>query len=411
MKQAELARRVGISTSYMNLIEHNHRDVGGALLAKLAVALETDVSRLRNGAEAMLLEACGAAGEAHADCMPEMAELDDLAERFPGWARLIASQHDEAQRATDLLRLLNDRLSHDPYLSASIHDVLSSVTSIRSASAILADGSDLDPAWQSRFHRNIYEDSQRLAQTMGGLVSYLDQDRSADRTKALPQEEVEQWLQEHEWSFSDEDHAADCVAQNTWSTQVARHMAETYAATFIQDAVDIPVEVLKPLIETLGPDPLELAWKTGMSVPQIIRRLAVLPSETFPDGSARGAVACDASGTIIFRKPVRGFDVPRFGAACPLWPLFQALQRPQTPLVNTVRLPGEGVEGAMFDVHAFAEMEFPDGYAGPPLTKAWMLISPATDDQAQAYPVGLSCRVCSHSDCKARREPAFFASE
>ena len=38
ISQAELARRAGISASYLNLIEANKRDVGGALLKRLAAA-------------------------------------------------------------------------------------------------------------------------------------------------------------------------------------------------------------------------------------------------------------------------------------------------------------------------------------------------------------------------------------
>ncbi|MCB1843770.1 MAG: hypothetical protein KDI09_12470, partial [Halioglobus sp.] len=30
----------------------------------------------------------------------------------------------------------------------------------------------------------------------------------------------------------------------------------------------------------------------------------------------------DGSGTLTLRKPVAGFSLPRFGAACPLWPLY-----------------------------------------------------------------------------------------
>lgn len=39
LKQADLARDVGISPSYLNLIEHNRRRIGGKLLVDLARAL------------------------------------------------------------------------------------------------------------------------------------------------------------------------------------------------------------------------------------------------------------------------------------------------------------------------------------------------------------------------------------
>ena len=42
LKQAELANMVGISASYLNLIEHNRRRIGGKLLLNIAATLGVD---------------------------------------------------------------------------------------------------------------------------------------------------------------------------------------------------------------------------------------------------------------------------------------------------------------------------------------------------------------------------------
>ena len=39
-KQADLAKAIGISASYLNLIEHNRRRIGGKLLLDIAAALD-----------------------------------------------------------------------------------------------------------------------------------------------------------------------------------------------------------------------------------------------------------------------------------------------------------------------------------------------------------------------------------
>ena len=57
LRQADLARKIGISTSYLNLIEHNRRRIGGKLLNALADALDVEVSVLNQGAEASLIAA------------------------------------------------------------------------------------------------------------------------------------------------------------------------------------------------------------------------------------------------------------------------------------------------------------------------------------------------------------------
>jgi transcriptional regulator with XRE-family HTH domain len=51
MPQASLAQAVGISPSYLNLIEHNRRRIGGKLLTDLARALGVDPSSLADGAD------------------------------------------------------------------------------------------------------------------------------------------------------------------------------------------------------------------------------------------------------------------------------------------------------------------------------------------------------------------------
>ncbi|WP_299075642.1 helix-turn-helix transcriptional regulator, partial [uncultured Paraglaciecola sp.] len=56
-KQAALAKTVGISAAYLNLIEHNRRRVGDSLLDAIAKALKTDPAVLAEGAEAALLGA------------------------------------------------------------------------------------------------------------------------------------------------------------------------------------------------------------------------------------------------------------------------------------------------------------------------------------------------------------------
>ena len=55
MRQAELAKEVGISASYLNLIEHNRRRIGGKLLVNIAQVLNVETSLLSKGAEAALI--------------------------------------------------------------------------------------------------------------------------------------------------------------------------------------------------------------------------------------------------------------------------------------------------------------------------------------------------------------------
>ena len=149
-----------------------------------------------------------------------------------------------------------------------------------------------------------------------------------------------------------------------------------------------------------GPDPLTLAARFGVEVLAAMRRIAALPD------AAAGLVICDGSGTLIFRKPASGFAVPRFGAACPLWPLYTALGRPMQPVEAVVAMAGAG--GLCHRVIAYGQTRYPVGLRGPELRAAAMLILPA-GAAAGGVKIGSTCRICPQAGCPARREPSILA--
>ena len=77
-------------------------------------------------------------------------------------------------------------MTHDPHLSASLHEVLSSLSSVRATAAILAETADLDAGLAARFHRNLHKDSERLAAGAEALVAFLDARQRDATNRALP---------------------------------------------------------------------------------------------------------------------------------------------------------------------------------------------------------------------------------
>ena len=414
LRQVELASRCGISPSYLNLIEHNRRRIGGALLLKIAEALGADPSVLSEGAEAALAAALDGAADAHDQTGAERDRLEELVSRFPGWARLIEAQYAEVRRLEHVVERQDDRLTHDPFLSASMHNVLTSVTGIRSASAILAGGDEIEPEWQARFHRNIYEDSQRLAQATETLVEYLNSDETGAEGGRLPQDEFERWLMARSWQIAelDDDATVDIDslldAADVPLSNAARDLARRHLTQYARDAERLPLQTLLDAIEPEA-TPEQLSLKLTVELPVVFRRLAALAPQNAPKGVAYGLVGCDRSGTLTFRKPVPGFELPRYSGACPLWPLFQALHQPQMPI--RARLGIGGREAGRFDVIAVSEVSHPMGYDRPAVQTSWMLIREAShaDPDALVTPVGTNCRICAEADCPARREASVFA--
>ncbi len=438
IRQAELARRVGISPAYLNLIEHHKRRIGGKLLLDIAAQLGVEPAQLAEGAGVSLLEAMSDAAAAHPQAGAELAAIEEFAGRFPGWAGLIALLRRRNDALEQTVTVLSDRLTHDPQLAASLHEVLSVVTAIRSTSAILADKDGIDPEWQARFHRNLHEDSRRLAESAHALVAYLDaaeaqaEDAAVAQASALPQEELEAWLAARGYHVAElEGEAAQSPdallageRQLTRSPRT-RAFALAYLEGYRADARRVPLAALRRAIAETGIEPLALAARFDCDLACMLRRLAALPAAPGPGPGGVpvcGLVCCDGSGTLTFRKPLEGFAIPRFGAACPLWPLFQALSRPATPI--RMWLEQAGYRPRRYLAYAVAQPMPRADFSVPQTFGATMLILPDTGPAGEAVAggnvggadgadggalgIGASCRICPRERCASRREPSIL---
>ena len=87
MTQSGLAATIGISASYLNLIERNKRNIGGALLKRIAGALGLALDELDGAAGRRLLDDLGElAGDSRLAALRlDPSGIDDLAGRHPGW--------------------------------------------------------------------------------------------------------------------------------------------------------------------------------------------------------------------------------------------------------------------------------------------------------------------------------------
>ncbi|MGH1416678.1 MAG: helix-turn-helix domain-containing protein [Pelagimonas sp.] len=413
IKQAELARQAGISASYLNLIEHNRRRIGGKLLLDIANVLSVEPALLTEGAGAALIATLREAASDLPQAGAELDRVDEFAGRFPGWAELLSANRQRIAALERNVETLTDRMTHDPHLAASLHEMLSTVTAIRSAASILAEPGEIDPDWQARFHRNIYEDSARLAETSRGLVTYLEADDETATETGAPQEELDAVLEAAGHHIPElergepESVALDRLGQGI--SAPARELLQIWINRYSRDALALPMDALAPLIARHGPDPAVLVRATGADPAQVMRRLAAMPADVLPDPV--GLAICDASGVLSYRKPLSDFPMPRFGAACPLWPLYRALNRPM--VILSLPLVQQGRAGAGVWVDALALPVGGIAVNSDPIFEAHMLVRPVpreVEGAVQAEEVGVSCRVCAKPNCAGRREPSILAS-
>lgn len=170
----------------------------------------------------------------------------------------------------------------------------------------------------------------------------------------------------------------------------------------------MPRKRLKAALAEHGIDPIRLAEEFNTDLPTVFRRIAFVGEQDM--GLNIGLVVCDASGSILFRKPVAGFALPRHGASCPLWPLFTALSRPLVPIRRRVSQLGR--TAAQFDCFAVAWPEKMPGFDEDPVFRSIMMILPLSEADAEGpnvQPVGSNCRVCPRDSCVARREPSILS--
>lgn len=409
-KQADLARAIGISASYLNLIEHNKRRIGGKLLLDIAAALEVEPQTLTEGAEATLIAALREAADEAGLNGPEADRADEFAGRFPGWADVLAGTRRRVDALEATVEALTDRLGHDPHLAASMHELLTTAAAIRSTASILAETKTLQPEWRDRFHANLNEDSDRLSTSAQDLVAYLDAEPGADDAASSPQEEVEAFLSAPEFRFDQLEGAVDIEAQIdelladdlALRSPAARYIAKTVLRQIARDAASLPLDSLRTAVEALGPEPMSLARQLDQPVGCVLRRLAALPEQE------AGLVVCDRSGAVTFRKTVGGFSVPRHGACCPLWPLFAALGQPGAIIAQRVSQLGRSQ--GQFQCYAVSEPVAAQEYNAPPLLRSTMLLLPVPEGGTPGVPVGATCRICPQEQCSARREPSILSA-
>lgn len=382
LAQADLARAAGISPAYMNLIEHDRRNLTDRLRLTLAGALDMSEAELEAGREEALLNGLriAAAADISGRVAAETDRMAEFAARLPGWAGLVVALSERADAQARRLTDLSERMTQNPYLLDTMHEVLSAITSLRSTASILVKEPDMDAAWRERFHGNLDQDSLRLSVTAQALVAYLDSFEQ-DAGLMTPQEEFEAWIAEGR--------PADGPASDA-----ARELSRLWQEAEAADHRQIPDEVVSRLH---GDDPFRLAAQMGLPLDLLLRRLGM--SE--PDS---GLMICDGAGGVIFRRPAAGQEAARSGDPCAMLPIFEALAQPGTPLQRMI----ETETGHVFHTTSIALRRHADHAGGTVLSRAVMLLRPAGNPGLPIVPVGPTCRICPRHGCPARRVPSIL---
>lgn len=434
--QAEMARRIGISASYLNLIERNKRGIAGPLLRRTAAALELGLDALDGAAERRLLETLNEIAY-----QPDIAALGveadsagDFIGRYPGWARALAALARSERAATTEARALADRLTHDPFLGETVHRMLTRIAAIRSAAEILTDYPDVQAERREEFTKMIEDESQTLTDVAEALAAYFDKAQESGRA-LTPLDEVEALFEMRSGSFEEIEAVAhdldrpptrgaardlavqrlgelvdDIVAgEPVLETASARSRAREALLDYAAGAILAPMPAFAERAAELRYDMEALADAFGIDVMTVCQRLVAIPG---PDVPRFGYFRANAASMLIERRGLPGLVAPRYAAACPLWVLFRAQQSPETVIRQRALFP----TGERFVFLARAHISGPTGFGKPRHYLTDMLAVSEADAQFTVYApdpgvpveeVGTACRICPRLHCSHRVDDPF----
>ncbi len=439
MSQAQLAKKVGISASYLNLIEWNKRPATNRLLPEIARALSMDAADLEGESERRLQEHLVEIAHHHpADNFDiEWDQVGELIGRFPGWARFVGALSLSEKKAMEHARALSDRMANDPFLNETVHRMLTRIAAIRSAAEILDENADLPEKRKRRFDNIIHDESRILSEIGEALASYLDGIEDTERI-LTPVDEVEALFEAHGNRFDKiedatrmlheqlvdqrpvprhaiaaeliDEHLSPTIgklveSETGLSTSAAANRARLKLRSYAIGAILMPMEPFAQEAAAARYDIETLAQSFNVDIGMLCRRLTALSGI----GPQFGYVCANAAGTITEMLGLAHLTVPRHAAACPLWTLFRAQQAPETVFRQRVKFPN----GDRFVFVARARHIGQFGFGKPRNYVTDMITMTESDARQTVYApdhsaavedVGPNCRLCQRKNCNHRVE-------
>ncbi len=184
--QIDLAAQLGISASYLNLIEHDKRDLTVPLLLRISQILKIDplifssdqdgqlIAELKETLHDPLFEG---------EIFPDKA-VANMASEFPELTALFIKLYKAYNTSLGDLQYLNERLSQDSLLADSSFRLRTLVTSILSLTEIMHDNEDLETPQRKEFLNIVLKDSVALTDTVNEMLGFVGGGQISDKGSA-----------------------------------------------------------------------------------------------------------------------------------------------------------------------------------------------------------------------------------
>lgn len=416
-KQAEVAKDVNISPAYLNLIEHNKRQIAGELLSALSRTLGIPREFLTETVSTQTIERVQQATRTLGISNVELDRLDEFITMFPGFAKLLDRQIARSQTQSDQVAILSDQLEHDVVLRETLHIMLSNITAIRSSAEILLTHGSIPLETRSKFNQNIFTESKRLARNTSQLLDRLETDVVSDsEAEAIihPMADADRSLADHDYfgrhiaALEAQDAPIATIIDQHFPTsrnapEAHRAQLKTWATHYVEVAQALPMTQLYETRRDHQFNPFVIAGLTNTPIMQVLFRLAHLPTDEgqWPEF---GYLEVDNSAGVLTRKELPALRLPNRSGACPRWPIYRAFSSPGQAI--SVQLDQLGSPLVIAHSIAITQNQISQGL--PSVARAVMLYE-IVPPGAQARPsytnieVGFHCSVCARLDCSDRR--------
>jgi predicted transcriptional regulator/DNA-binding XRE family transcriptional regulator len=432
LSQTQMAAGLGISPSYVNLIERNQRPVTAQILLRLAETYDIDLRDLAAADEDRFFAELN---EVFSDPLfrpldVPKHELRDLAELCPGvthalqrlYAAYVEARRGESLAAAHLgtrdeaalppsnpvervRNLIEAERNYFPDLETAAEQV---------RDEIAASDDDLFRAL-SELLRERYGTAVRVLpiEVMRETLRRYDRHRRQLLLSEMLDAPGRVFQVAFQLGLTHASAAIDAaVSRHADLDEPTRRLYRITLANYFAAAMMMPYTRFHAAAESLGYDLAVLARRFGASFEQVCHRLTTLQRPT-----ARGIpffmLRVDHAGNVSKRFSSGTFPFSKFGGTCPLWNVHATFDSPGRIITQIIELPDGSRYFSIAQTvrrpaapHPQPQPRYAIGLGCEIKYADRLAYSLGLNlNAAEATPIGVNCRLCERENCSQRAEP------
>lgn len=426
LNQSRMAEDLGLSPSYLNLMERNQRPITAQVLLRLAEAYDLDLRAFSASTDAMGASELGEVltDELFRDLSIPRHEIAEVSENAPGVAEAMIRLYQAYLDQKRIARLGEEGSASDAgepartpsaWVRDFIQDQRNYFPELEAVGEPLGASLDVEPpeaaaALRERLKARGIDVQVGTVELMGPFLRRYDYHRRRLYLSEVLTAPARAFALAYQLGLAEHGELiaglADKAAPPDRST---RNLLRVALANYLAGAVLMPYPAFFEAAEKSAYDLERLCARFAVSFEQACHRLTTLSRQ-----GARGVpffmLRVDAAGNVSKRFAGTAFPFSRFGGTCPRWNIHEAFKTPRRIITQIVETP-DGVRYFTFArtaprVAAAAEGDDSDLAIGMgcELKFASRLVYARGMDLANPAPVaiGPDCRICERPNCAQR---------